>query len=112
MEKNKSIAQVIKKSRKPRVSKNKEIFSPKIKTLVDQFVNITNFNAFQNELNATKSKDKSVNEISKWFFSLMEKEPSYSDLNLHLTINQSFEVMHTSDLDKSVQPLSSQEPAP
>ena len=98
--KNTSDVQVKKKIRKPRKNKNKEPLSPKLKILVDQFTNITNSIAFQNELNES-DKDKSLNEISmgKDFSASsnkkdnssndvsMEKQQSYSDLKLHLTSN-------------------------
>ena len=56
-------------------------------------------------MNISNNKEDSRNNIS------MGQEHSANDLNLHLTSN-SFEMMHTSDLEKSVSSLNSQEPAP
>ena len=104
--KNTSALQPSKKARKPRKSNTKQIISPKLKTLVDQFTNITSSMSFRNEMNISNNKDVSGNNIS-----MGQEQQSVNDLNLHLTSN-SFEMMHASDLDTSVLPLSSQEPTP
>ena len=77
-----------KKVRKQRKNINKELLSPKIKTLVEKFTNITNSLAIQNEFSTFKKKENSVNEVS------MEKDPSYSELNLHLTSNIRLSINH------------------
>lgn len=91
-----------KKPRKPRKTKSPKNNSSKLKTLVEQFSNITSNLTFRNELNES-NKDDSKN--------ISMKQDNSSDFNLHLT-NNSFEMMHTSDLEKSILPLSSQDPAP
>jgi hypothetical protein len=68
--------------------------------LVEQFTNITASISFRNELNNNKEVSKNIS---------MEDETN--TLNLHLSSN-SVEMMHTSNLDESIQPLSSQEPNP
>ena len=49
--KNTSISQPEKKTRKSRKAKNQDNVSPKLKTLVEQFPNITSSITFQNENN-------------------------------------------------------------
>jgi hypothetical protein len=88
-----------KKTRKSRKKKSESV-SPKIQTLVEQFTNITASISFRNELNNNKEVSKNIS---------MEDETN--TLNLHLSSN-SVEMMHTSNLDESIQPLSSQEPNP
>lgn len=68
--------------------------------MVEQFTNITASISFRNELNNNKEVSKNIS---------MEDETN--TLNLHLSSN-SVEMMHTSNLDESIQPLSSQEPNP
>ena len=92
-----------KKNRKSREKKvvNPENVSPKLQTLVEQFTNITSSLSFRNEINNQKEVCKNN--------SMTQDETT--DLNLHITSN-SFEMMHTSNCEESVLPLSSQEPAP
>ena len=103
--KNTSAIQPSKKTRKTRKIASKQNSSSKLNNLVEQFTNITSSMSFRNEMNISNNKEDSRNNIS------MGQEHSANDLNLHLTSN-SFEMMHTSDLEKSVSSLNSQEPAP
>ena len=67
---------------------------------MEQFTNITAGISFRNRLNNNKKVSKDIS---------MENETN--TLNLHLS-SISVEMMHTSNLDESIQPLSSQEPIP
>ena len=67
---------------------------------MEQFTNITAGISFRNEQNNNKEVSTNIS---------MENETN--SLNLHLSSN-SVEIKHTSNLDESIQPLSSQEPIP